>query len=101
MIINKPTIEQRGDFTYLISLILDEKNKEAHDIYFSVPNHFAEFLCHEVADAFVVAMLLPALFSGQDIKIKGALSDGLYYQIENNITYLFSYVFSKKPIKIY
>lgn len=46
-------------------------------------------------------MLLPALFSGQDIKIKGALSDDLYYQIENNITYLFSKVFSKKPIKIY
>ena len=69
MIINKPYIETREDQTYLISKIKDEVSNIEEDIYFAVPNEYGNYLCDEVADSFVVAMLLPALVSKQDIYI--------------------------------
>jgi hypothetical protein len=100
MIINKPYIETREDQTYLISKIKDEVSNIEEDVFFAVPNEYGNYLCDEVADAFVVAMLLPALVSKQDIYINAPISEILFYQIENNLTYTLSKVFKKKPIKI-
>lgn len=100
MIINEPFIETRGEQTFLISKILDELNNVEKEIYFSVPNEYGNFLCDEVADAFVVAMLLPALVSGQDITVKSLISEDLYYQLENSLLYALSIIFNKKTIKI-
>lgn len=100
MIINKPYIETRGDETFLISQIKDEVANIEKDIFYSVPNEYGKYLCDEVADAFVVAMLLPALVSGQNIKVNAPISEILYYQIENNLIYTLSKVFEKKPIKV-
>lgn len=101
MIINKPYIEIRGENTYLISRIKDEVANVEEDIFYAVQNDYGEYLCDEVADAFVVAMLLPALVSGQDITVNAPISEILYYQIANNVVYTLSKVFNKKPIKVY
>lgn len=101
MIINKPYIETRGDETFLISQIKDEIENIEKDIFYSVPNEYGNYLCDEVADAFVVSMLLPALVSGQNIKINAPITEILKYQIENNLIYTLSKVFEKKPIKVY
>lgn len=58
-------------------------------------------MCDEVADAFVVAMLLPALVSGQNIIVNAPISEILYYQIENNLIYTLSKVFKKKSIIVF
>ncbi|MFA5648814.1 MAG: hypothetical protein WC951_10970, partial [Bacteroidales bacterium] len=100
MIINKPFIEIRGENTYLISKIYDEVNDIEKEIFFTVPNEYGGYLCHEVADCFVVAMLLPAMFSGQNIIVNAPISEMLFYQIENNVTYTLSKVFDKPIIKV-
>lgn len=100
MIINKPFIEIRGENTYLISKIYDEVNDIEKEIFFTVPNEYGEYLCYEIADCFVVAMLLPAMFSGQNIIVNAPISEMLFYQIENNVTYTLSKVFDKPIIKV-
>lgn len=100
MIINKPYIETREDQTYLISKIKDEVSNIEEDIFFAVPNEYGKYLCDEVADSFVVAMLLPALVSKQDIYINAPISEILFYQIENNLIYTLSKVFEKNSIKV-
>lgn len=101
MIINKPFIEIRGENTYLISKIYDEVNDIEKEIFFTVPNEYGEYLCYEIADCFVVAMLLPAMFSGQNIIVNAPISEMLFYQIENNVTYTLSKVFDKPIIKVF
>lgn len=100
MIINKPYIETREENTFLISKVIDEVNNVEKEIFYSVPNEYGKFLCDETADCFVVAMLLPAMFSGQNIIVNAPISEMLFYQIENNVTYTFSKVFEKGIIKV-
>ena len=101
MIINKPSIEVRGGNTYLISLIKNEVTNIEEEFYYSVPNEYGEYLCHDNADAFVVAMLIPALMSGQDIKIKAPISEMLFYKLENSLIFLLSKVFDRDIIKVF
>ncbi len=101
MLIQQPFIKTTATHTFLIALIKDEQNGTEKEIYFSVSNEYGKYLCDEVADAFVVAMLLPALVSGQDIKISAPVSEMLYFHIENALTYTLSKVFGKKPVHIY
>jgi len=100
MIINKPYVEVRNDHTFLISLIKNEVTNVEEEFYFSVSNAYAEYLCDEIADAFVVAMLIPALMSGQDIRVKAPVSEMLLYRIENGLTFILSKTYSKKPISV-
>lgn len=100
MIIDRPYIEDIGNECFLISNIKDEKNHIEEKFFFSVSNEYKKYLVDDVADAFVVAMLLPALISGQNIKVNAPLTDILYYHLENSLIYLLSKVFKKNPIKI-
>ena len=101
MVINKPTIEVRGDKTFLLSSVKDEITGNNEEFYFSVSNEYGKYLCNEVADAFVIAMLLPALVSGQNIKVDAPISEMLSYQLNNSLIFTFCKVFNKKPITIF
>ena len=57
-------------------------------------------MVYEVLDSFILATILPALVSRQDIKVKGAVSDYFYYH-SKTLIYLLSKVFGYKTIKIY
>ena len=100
MIINKPFIEERNSDTFLKAIIENENTNIKEEFYFSVENNYGKFLCNEISDPFVVAMLIPALMSGQDINVKGSISEMLQYHLENSLIFILSKVFNKKPIKI-
>ena len=101
MIIEKPYIDIRENETYLIANIIDEVNNLEKEIFFKVSNEYGEYLSFEIADCFLTAMLLPAMFTNQNIKINAPISSMLLYQLENNIIYTLSKVFEIKEIKIH
>jgi hypothetical protein len=100
MIINKPFIEERDSETFLLAVVEDEITNTKEEFYFSVQNEYGKFLCDEISDSFVAAMLIPALMSGQDLYVIGAISEILQHHLENSLVYLLSKVFDKKPIKV-
>lgn len=100
MIINKPFIEERNSDTFLIAIVENENTNIKEEFYFSVENNYGKFLCNEISDPFVVAMLVPALMSGQDIHVKGSISLMLQYHLENTLIFLLSKIFNKTPIKV-
>jgi hypothetical protein len=100
MVIQKPFIKFKDGQAFLISVVIDEVSNREKEFYFSVSEEYGDYLCTEVADAFLVAMLVPALFSGQDIRIDAPISELLKYQIDNSLLFTLSHVYDKPPIKI-
>ncbi len=101
MIINQPSVRTTDGHSFLTSMVTDERTGITKEIYFSVPVEYGQYLAPEVADAFVVAMLLPAVVSGQNITVKAPISDRLFFQSGNALIYLFAKLFNTKPICLY
>ena len=97
--ISKPRIEEREDQSYLISHIIDEKQKIDCDFFYSVDLEYGQYLADEVADAFVVGCLLPAALYDEDIVVECAMSEKLYYNLTNTVLYILATLFDCK-IKI-
>lgn len=57
----------------------------AKQLWFSVPDEFGHWLTDDVYDAFLVAMLYPAMFYNQCIKIDGCVSKKLYYNLTHYV----------------
>lgn len=55
----------------------------AKQLWFSVPEKYGEWLTDDVYDAFMVAMLFPAMYYKQDLHIQGCVSEKLF----DNITH--------------
>jgi len=96
IIINQPRIQKKEGQTFLISHIIDEKQHIEEDVFYSVPEEYEKYLTHEVADAFVVGCLLPAVLYNQDIVVKGSMSEKLYYNIFNSVLYILSLIYNNK-----
>lgn len=96
IIINQPQIKKSNNHCFLFSHIIDEGQKIEEDIYYSVPIEYGAYLVNEVSDAFVVGCLLPAVLYNQDIVVKGAMSEKLYYNISNSILYILSLTYINK-----
>ncbi|HZL09029.1 MAG TPA: hypothetical protein VFC65_03450 [Prolixibacteraceae bacterium] len=67
-------------------------------VWFEVDKKYAEYLCYERSDAYVIGVLNYAMRNGHDITCKSPIGEDLYYQIT---TYLIDAVFkgSKKLYK--
>lgn len=55
------------------------------ELYFWVDNKYGDMLTYDVYDAFLVAMLYPAMHYKEDIEISGNVSKNLYYNIKNYV----------------
>ena len=93
MIIHRPYKENEGDWAFVKCKISDEVNHSDKIIFYSVPKEYSGYLVDEVADSFLLAALLPAIFAGQRIVVKHAISSNLAYNIRT-IVYLFSKTFN-------
>jgi hypothetical protein len=100
IIINKPFIETRYGKVYLKAMVTDECNRLSETCYFVTEEDYGKYFCDEVSDAFVTGLLLPALQSNQDIIVKGAISEKLYFNLTITIVFILSKAFNYKPIKI-
>ncbi len=80
--IGKPYLKNMNDGTTRLCCVVnyDGTNQE---IWYGVENAFADYLCYERADAFVLAFLPYAMAFGYDVKVEGTLSERLHYQLTN------------------
>lgn len=83
--ISKPFLEESDGRTALCANIIDEKQGIKEDIRYIVDNEYAEYLTDEVADAFLVGMIMPAVYNKQDIVVDADVSEELMYKIKNTI----------------
>ena len=56
---------------------------EVKSVYFETDKNFADFLCHERSDAFLVGLLPWAMRTGQDIECESPVTEGLLHNINN------------------
>lgn len=79
--IGKPYIQEKEGRSYLISHITDEKQGVDADIWYSTPSEYGQYLTDEVADAFLLCSLMPAICQKEDIRINAPVSEQLYHNI--------------------
>ncbi len=96
MKINVLTKEHKDGRVFVSSLI--EGNNINERIFFSVPEEYGQYLVDEVDDAFICALMLPALVEGEDIECIN-VSESIRYHFDT-IIYLFGKVFGYPPIKL-
>jgi hypothetical protein len=58
---------------------------KARHLWFSVPEEFGDWLTDDVYDAFMVAMLFPAMYYKQDLHVDGCVSEHLHDSITNYV----------------
>ncbi len=85
-----PFIEKREGRIYLVSNVRNEGENRNHELWFSVEKDYEEFLVSEVADPFVVALVLRAVVSKQDIEVDAPLSERLLHNLNNSVFYALS-----------
>ncbi len=103
--IEKPRIEKKlstdsnQGWAKLVSNVVDDQNPLNEDLWFSTTENNSHFFCDEVCDAFVVAMLLPAVKSQQDIECD-CISEKLLYNLNCSVSYLLQKAWGGRRIKI-
>lgn len=90
IIISKPRIEKIGDKIYLKSHIVDEYQNIDEDIWYSTTKEYGQYLCDEVADAFVTSVLLQAIRYGEDIYVDAAISEKLFFSLQFSLIHTIS-----------
>lgn len=90
--VSKPYKEEREGQTYLLTHVVDETRQWDDELWFSVNPEYGEGLCDDYADAFLLLALLPAIKSGQDIRVEGRVSRKLLFNIRNTIQPIFNKV---------
>ena len=69
MKISNLRIEKREDQSYLTVDISTQFTPEYNKLWFSVPSQYEDWLTDDVYDAFLVAVLYPAMYYKEDIEI--------------------------------
>lgn len=56
------------------------------ELWFNVPEEYADYLSDDIYDAILVAALYPAMFYGEAIEIEGCVTEQLYRNISTQMT---------------
>lgn len=78
MIISKPELFFKNG--YLICQVQVQFCGKTDILWYSIKEEFADMVSDR-SDAFLVALLIPAMSQGEDIKIEGTVSEKLFYNI--------------------
>jgi len=99
MRITNSRIVQKDGVTILSAKI--ESVKFSKDLWFSTPAKYAEHLCIELMDCFLVGMLYFAMVNGENIHVDGRVSKRLLFNINSYlIPYLIQYSPKLKPVRV-
>ena len=58
---------------------------ECEHLWISVPEEFGEWLTDDVYDAFMIAMLYPAMYYNEELVVDGYVSEKLYYNVMHSV----------------
>jgi len=70
-------------------------------LYYSTPIQFEQYLLHERTDAFLLAILQYAMKKGEDIIVKGAVSEKLYFNLTTHVIPLLASALGHQRITIH
>lgn len=83
--IKKPYVEESGDTTFFKASIVDSVQHIDDVLWYQVPREYGGYFVADVADPFLVSVLLPAIRYCEDIVVEAYVSEQLYYNICNYI----------------
>ena len=87
MNISNLRIERRDGYSYLtVDISTQFTPTQYNKLWFSVPSQYEDWLTDDVYDAFLVAVLYPAMYYKEDIEISGDVTKRVYYNIVSNVT---------------
>lgn len=98
--INKPYIYSKDNKTRLEAIIVDGKQNKELNIWYEVSENWGGYLCAELADAFLLAVLPVAADSEQDIVIHANVSPKLLYAVKKVHIPFYSKFLKKKVIHV-
>jgi hypothetical protein len=81
VLIHSPEIIEKADVAILQSNI--EYGRKQEKLWYSVDRKYGQYLTSEKVDAFVVGILPLAMELGEDITVKGTISEKLYHNLTN------------------
>jgi len=71
-------------------------------LWFETDKKYKNDMTHEKSDAFVVSLLWTGIRNGKDILVKGAMSEKLYYSLNNHLIPLIASIYKKyNPIRVH
>ncbi|MFX1536582.1 MAG: hypothetical protein ACFFDI_20390 [Promethearchaeota archaeon] len=82
MIIN-PIEVSESDGKVKIQSLIEYSGKKKY-LWYSMPKKFSQYVTTEKLDGFLVGVLLLAMRLGEDIEVKGAVSEKLYFNLVNS-----------------
>ena len=97
--ISKPIIEEAEDKVYLKAFIENEKEQVSKYLWYATSKENGKYFCDEVADAFVISMVLRAIKTQQDIIVDAPMSEKLYYNLNDSVLYAINKAFEKRNHK--
>lgn len=88
-------IEDKKELSYLLCDIQDDVKNKKTEVWFSVGSQYKEYLCTELADAFLLGLLPIAVKHNQDITVDAAVSPRLLYNLRTGIEPMYQKIFKK------
>ena len=88
-------IEDKKELSYLFCDIQDDVKNKKTEVWFSVSSQYKEYLCTELADAFLLGLLPIAIKHNQDITVDAAVSPRLLYNLRTGIEPMYQKIFKK------
>ena len=100
--IYEPQTENQESKAILCARIVSPKQELDTDLWYETTIEYQQYLCPEVSDAFVMAMLIPAISLGEDIVVEGAMSERFYFELQQILIPVLSDAWEcKESIKIH
>lgn len=90
-------VRERGG--RLVSHVVNEGLNEEYNLWFETTEEYSKYLCDDVCDAFVVAMLIPAVQTQQDIQCE-CISEKLLYNINRLVTCMLQIAWGGRRIEV-
>lgn len=81
--IYEPKIETNESKARLKCRVKDDAQSIDEELWYEVDIEYSNYLCPEVCDGFIIAMLLPAIKFKQNIEVKAPMTANLYYNLVN------------------
>lgn len=82
IMIRKPYLKKMKNNSVRLCAMVNYDGTD-QEIWYEVDERYSQYLCYERADAFLIAFLPYAMAFKYDIKIEGAISEKLIYQLVN------------------
>ena len=94
--IGKPIIENKDGRTTLKAFISNDVEGRNEWLWYTTDEKWGDYFCPEVADAFVLPMILRAVKTHQDIIVESSMSEKLFYNLNHSVLYAVTRAYEKK-----